>query len=123
MKPGSRFRFRPWLALGIAALHFVIFAGVSWFVLMGALSGSGPGGPHYQGAGTAEIIDMILTPTLPILRLCGIEKLDFQILLFGVVSSSALYGVVISLLISYILSRRTKIAQPMKDSDSNAAPY
>lgn len=50
---------------------------------------------------------MILTPTLLILRLCGIEKLDFQLLLPAVISSSALYGAMISLLISYIQSRPT----------------
>lgn len=119
-----RFRFRPWLALVIAVLHFVIFTGIACFVLSGSLSrATGPGGPDQESINIAETIDMILTPTLLILRLCGIEKLDFQLLLLGVVSSSALYGVMISLLVSYLATRRTKNTQPLKDTDSNAARH
>lgn len=104
----TRFRFRPWLALGIAVLHFAIFAGLACFVLSGSLSrATGPGGPNQGSINIAEAIDMILTPTLLILRLCGIEEFDFQLLVLVVISSSALYGVMISLLVSYILSRRT----------------
>lgn len=107
-KARTRFRFRPWLALGIAVLHFVIFAGLACFVLSGSLSrATGPGGPNQGSINIAEAIDMILAPPLLILRLCGIERFDFQLLVLVVISSSALYGVMISLLISYILSRRT----------------
>lgn len=119
-----RFRFRPWLALGIAVLHFVIFAGLACFVLSGSLSrATGPGGPNQGSINIAEAIDMILAPPLLIFRLCGIEKLDFQLLLLAVVSSSALYGVMISLLISYILSRRTPANLTREEPETKGDDY
>lgn len=125
MKEGRpRFRFRPWLALGIAVLHFVIFAGLACFVLSGSLSrATGPGGPNQGSINIAEAIGMILTPTLLILRLCGIENLDFQLLLLAVISSSALYGAMISLLISYIQSRPTPTNLTRKEPGKQGDRY
>ncbi len=90
---------------------------------MNSLTGAGPGGPYYDGPGLAEITCIILAPTLILVRICGIEKLDLQLLLLLIAISSALYGVVISLLVSNLPKRRTEITEPMEKTESNADPY
>jgi hypothetical protein len=123
MKPPPRRTFRPLLAAGIAVLHFAIFVVVAWFVLMGSLTGSGAGGPFYHGPGMAEIIGITLAPTLLIPLLFGIKPLSIQLLFLTVAASSALYGVAISLLVSYILSRPTPTNLTRKEPGIHGDPY
>ncbi|GAT34364.1 hypothetical protein TSACC_22789 [Terrimicrobium sacchariphilum] len=123
MKPPPRRKFRPLLATGIAVLHFAIFVVVAWFVLIGSLTGSGAGGPFYHGPGMAEIIGITLAPTLLIPLLFGIKPLSIQLLFLTVASSSALYGVAISLLVSYILSRPTPTNLTRNEPGIHGDPY
>lgn len=123
MKPRSRLKFRPLLAVGIAVVHFALFVVIAWLALMGSLTGSGPGGPFYQGPGMAEIIGILLAPTLLIPLLFGIKPTNFQLLLLIVAASSVLYGAAISLLVSYILSRPTPTTRTSKKPGIQGDPY
>ncbi len=62
----------------------------------------------------AEIIGILLAPTLLILLLFDIKPMNFQLLLLIVAASSVLYGAAISLLVSYILRRPTPTTRTSK---------
>lgn len=70
-----------------------------------------------------EITGIVLAPTLLIPLLFGIKPMSIQLLFLTVAASSALYGVAISQLVSYILSRRTPMNLTRKEPGIHGDPY
>jgi len=120
MKPGSRLKFSPLLAAGGAAIHLAIFISVSFAIF-------GWQNPSLFMLRIGIVTEIILAPPLLILLFSGSCTVPPLLLLLSVVISSALYGALLSLLfsllVSYLQHCRPGVPQPVEKTDSNAAPY
>jgi len=118
MKTRPRLKFSPLLAVGGAVIHLGIFLTVG-FVTIEIFTKAGNAPLLWTGI----VIEIILNPTLLILYFSGIRPIPEYISLPSTALSSALYGVVISLLVSKLPKRRTEITEPVEKTESNADPY
>ena len=91
-------RFRPFLALSIAAIHAVLFVFIVGFVIGGSLSrATGPGGPSQGVIDIGEFIGLVMAPTLLIAKHSGVKSMDPPAFFITAAMSSLLYGILLSL--------------------------